>query len=500
MAAFSELLVAELRLSLSEEAKLALPGSDDFDASNNRYTQYGRPVCMSVLLRDYVLIALQTYSVVVVPAREQDVVEVVKFCARNNVPFAPRSGHHCVTTSMRHLQNGLLIDMRSLNGAKLNLNGGAKEVTVGGGILTDDFVSFLQTNNLEVNVGSCPTTGLIGVAFGAGLGRLQGRYGYLNDNLISCRLVLADGSVAVVSKETNPDLFWAVRGAGHNFGVCTEATFRVFPQAHGGIHFSWDLEYSLEQSEYVLTTLNDVHSRMPPDLAIFLLWRRVSAGDRKNLILVNLVWSGIEEEAEPWIQEFERLKPIIHGGKVTTTWHDLPWETYGGQNKILSKPGVWQFRPWKMMSSVSVKNFDLKTTKAFFESIKYMNEKWAGKGFFGAMFECLPNHETRELPDNETAFPWRHGTDHFLMMTATPLNLDDREDFEGWLDMWKQKFIEVSGYGRLQQYVNYGNTTCTTEDPPEAMYGYEPWRLEKLRALKRRYDPDNVFCHYQPFM
>lgn len=84
------------------------------------------------------------------------------------------------------------------------------------------------------------------------------------------------------------------------------------------------------------------------------------------------------------------------------------------------------------------------------------------------------------------------------MMTATPLNLEDREAFEGHLDKWKRQFIDVSGYGRLQQYVNYGNTTSTMEDPPEALYGYEPWRLQKLRALKRKYDPENVFRWYQP--
>lgn len=85
-------------------------------------------------------------------------------------------------------------------------------------------------------------------------------------------------------------------------------------------------------------------------------------------------------------------------------------------------------------------------------------------------------------------------------MTATPLNIEDRDAFEGHLDKWKRQFIDVSGYGRLQQYVNYGNTTSTMQDPPEALYGYEPWRLQKLRALKHKYDPENVFRWYQPLL
>lgn len=84
------------------------------------------------------------------------------------------------------------------------------------------------------------------------------------------------------------------------------------------------------------------------------------------------------------------------------------------------------------------------------------------------------------------------------MFTATPLDLSDREEFEGHLDKWKREFISKSGYGRLQQYVNYGNTTSTMQDPPEALYGYESWRLEKLRSLKKQYDPENIFRWYQP--
>ncbi|KAI7778552.1 hypothetical protein LA080_001973 [Diaporthe eres] len=364
-----------------------------------------------------------------------------------------------------------------------------RHVTVGGGVITDDFVRFLESREMEVSV-----------AFGAGLGRLQGKYGFLHDNMISCKLVLADGTIVTASEHSNPDLFWAIRGAGHNFGIALEATFQVFPQAHGGKHCTWDLQYTLDQCDGVFTVLNNVHETTPPELAIFIVWNRQSKSGKKNLILVNLVWSGAEADAEAWVKKFEVLGPVEHSGKTTTTWAELPWTTYGGMNKLLSKPEVWSKAPHKMMGAASIEKFDLSTTRAFFESLKTMNEKWAGKGLFGAMFECLPHHRTREFPDDSTAFPWRWGSNHFLMMTATPFNMTDRAAFEGHLDEWKRKFINVSGYGRLQQYVNYGNTTSTMPDPPEALYGYEPWRLERLRGLKKLYDPDNVFRWYQPLI
>lgn len=174
-------------------------------------------------------------------------------------------------------------------------------VTVGGGTIMDDFTRYVHGLGMELSklvvlstlvntignqiittqtaVGSCPTTGVIGVAFGAGLGRLQGKYGYLNDNLVSCKLLLGNGSIVTVSDSSNPDLFWGLRGAGHNFGIALEATFRVFPQTNSGIHYSWDLEYRLEQCEEVFRVLNEVHAVMPPELAIFVVWKRESGGE-----------------------------------------------------------------------------------------------------------------------------------------------------------------------------------------------------------------------------
>uniref|UniRef100_A0A4E9DNB2 FAD-binding PCMH-type domain-containing protein n=1 Tax=Gibberella zeae TaxID=5518 RepID=A0A4E9DNB2_GIBZA len=477
-----ESLQRDLLPRLSSAARLYLPGSQEFAKSNLRFTEYERP----------------TYLAAIEPSCDEDVIQIVKYAREKDIPFAPRSGHHAVTTTMRQLKNGILIDMRSLN--KLEFDPHLRQVTVGGGVITDDFVKFLQSIGMEVNVGSCPTTGIIGVAFGAGLGRLQGRYGYLHDNMVSCRLVLANGSVKEVSEASDPDLFWAIRGAGHNFGIALEVTFRVYPQVNQGMHYTWDLEYDLEQCDAVFETLNSVHDEMPADLAIFVLWIRESDGGRKHHLLVNLVWSGQESEARSWIHRFENLKPILNSGKTATSWADLPWITYKGQNKVLSKPEVWSLAPNKMMGAACVEKFDIETTRAFFQSVKDMNEEWAGKGFFGAMFECLPHQKVRELPDETTAFPWRWGSNHFIMFMATPLNLEDRGAFEAHIDHWKKRFIATSGYGRLQQYVNYGNTTSTMRDPPEALYGYEQWRLKKLRQMKHIYDPDNVFRWYQPLI
>lgn len=82
------------------------------------------------------------------------------------------------------------------------------------------------------------------------------------------------------------------------------------------------------------------------------------------------------------------------------------------------------------------------------------------------------------------------------MIEAAYKSPSHEADFDEWLSAQQHAFIKTSGYGRLQQYVNYGHGS---KDPVEALYGYEPWRLEKLRKLKAEFDPEGHFSGYQPF-
>lgn len=119
------------------------------------------------------------------------------------------------------------------------------------------------------------------MAIGGGIGRLQGKYGYLSDNMVSCKIALADGSIVTASNKENADLFWGIRGAGHNFGIVVEATFKVYPQQHGGIHHNWDFEYRVNQARDVFRVLNEWAGKVVPNLAIFVLWKSNAASGAK---------------------------------------------------------------------------------------------------------------------------------------------------------------------------------------------------------------------------
>jgi FAD/FMN-containing dehydrogenase len=120
----------------------------------------------------------------------------------------------------------------------------------------------------------------MGISLGAGIGRLQGKYGYLNDNMVSARLLVANGTVIEISDRTNPDLFWALRGAGHNFGIVLEATYKVYPQLNDGRHFVVDFEFELDKVEAIFEAINALSDPMPKELAVFVIGRRRGANGK----------------------------------------------------------------------------------------------------------------------------------------------------------------------------------------------------------------------------
>lgn len=168
--------------------------------------------------------------------------------------------------------------MRKLNSTRYDED--TRQITVGGGITTGEFANATYSKGTEVTVGSCPCTGVLGISLGAGIGRLQGKYGYLNDNMVSIRLLLANGTVVTASKEQNEELFWAVRGAGHNFGIALEATYQVYPQLNNGQHYVVDYEFSLDKVEAVFKALNELSSPMPKEVAVFVIGRRLGHNGR----------------------------------------------------------------------------------------------------------------------------------------------------------------------------------------------------------------------------
>ncbi|KAL8669474.1 MAG: hypothetical protein Q9168_005936 [Polycauliona sp. 1 TL-2023] len=502
-----ESIRAELQQRLSSNARLLLPGDQDFHIIDERYTNYRRP----------------TFIAGVQVAEERDVVETVNYARSRGVPFMARTGGHSLTISPQRVQSGIVIDMRGLNAVKYDVF--KQQMTVGGGITTGEFANATFSRGMEVselplkapktrkmlNVCQLLVPALAQASWAYHLA--QGKYGYLNDNMVSLRLLLANGTIVTVSEEENSDIFWAVRGAGHNFGIGLEATFQVYPQENDGKHYVVDLEYELDQLESLFGLINEISSPMPKELALFIIGRKRGATGGPTLNL-NMVYSGPESDAQPLVSRFQALEPVWRNEKVAG-WDALPvgafavcdgvtsltgsrqWSTYNGLNNILCTPEGWARFPIKNFYAANVKSYDIPTMRTFFDDWKRMNAEYDGHAQVTAMFESFPQQGVRAKNNDATAYPWREGSDHFLLLEVGAKDHSNEEIYDEFLSKNQDAWIKTSGYGRLQQYVNYGHGS---KDPPEALYGYEPWRLERLRALKRQLDPEGLFNAYQPFV
>lgn len=202
---------AELTPLLSSEAEIVQPNDAEWTNLTERAS--------------YPRINPQYYIIVQV-ASEADVQTVVSYAYERDIPFLVVSGAHGWPTSLNTLQGGIQINMRKINFARVDYGG--RTATVGGGALQYEVTQALFAEGKQTVTGVCECVSVIGPLLGGGHSFLQNQHGYALDNLVSARVVLYNGTVVEASDHNNTDLFWALRGAGHNFGVVTSYQMRLY--------------------------------------------------------------------------------------------------------------------------------------------------------------------------------------------------------------------------------------------------------------------------------
>lgn len=191
-----------------------------------------------------------------------DVARAVSFARDSSLEISVRAGAHS-TSGMSVGDAGIVIDLSRMNDVEVNPE--ARRATVGGGALLKDVDAATQIHGLAVPSGEIGHTGIAGITLGGGMGWLTRQHGLTIDNLLSARVVLADGRIVRAAPDEDPDLLWAIRGGGGNFGIVTEFEFalhEVGPQIELAMLF-----YGMDQAADALRVARGVIPDLPADVS-----------------------------------------------------------------------------------------------------------------------------------------------------------------------------------------------------------------------------------------
>jgi FAD/FMN-containing dehydrogenase len=165
---------------------------------------------------------------------------------------------------------------------------------------TTPFIASMTNADEKTATGACLCTGVMGPLLGGGHGLLQGQHGLLTDQLIEARMVLADGSAITVSDSSNRDLFWAIRGAGHNFGVVTSIKLKVYDQPQRDWTYL-SIAYPGVMVQQVFQASNEFNKNVPAEITNYIVMRRIPGIDPNNVsaaLLASFVFEKTDRNAD----------------------------------------------------------------------------------------------------------------------------------------------------------------------------------------------------------
>jgi FAD/FMN-containing dehydrogenase len=240
----------------------------------------------------------------------EDVKLALAFAREGAMPVAVRSGGHSLAGQCS-VNNGVVIDLGKLKQISVDRSNGL--VTCGAGVGAFEVNQAISSAGLALPLGVCGDVGVAGLTLGGGYGWLLGTAGLACDSLVSARAVLSDGRIVDVNDERDPDLMWALRGAGANFAVVTELTLKA--QVVDKV-FAGSIRFPSEQLNEVMDLVNDRAASLPDELVVF---GGFMASHGQRVPSISLCWSGEPAKGAGKIRAlYGPLKPNLDNVRVTT--------------------------------------------------------------------------------------------------------------------------------------------------------------------------------------
>lgn len=407
-------------------------------------------------------------AVIVKCKNVEDVITAVNYARENKLEVSIKSGGHS-GPGLALVDDGLVIDLSLMKGIKVDPKN--KTVRVEAGCNWGDVDKATHEFGLATVSGIISTTGVGGLTLAGGHGYLTRKYGLTIDNLIGAEVVLADGKFVHANKEENPDMFWALRGGGGNFGVVTSFEYRLHPVKNV---VAGPMFWPIEQLKASLKWYRDWLPKMPDDVYAFFLVAEVPAGD-------------------PFPKE-------IHGEKVC----GLLWCYTGEKDQFenIIQPARDVAKPLFEFTG----EMPYTALQTMFDALYPPGHQWYWKGDFvgeitdGAIeehlrFSIVPTSQStihlypvdgaaHNVGKDETAWNKRDARWSMVIVGVDP-DPKNAEKIKTWArDYWEALHPHTLGASYINFMMEEG------QDRIEASYGDNYKRLQNIKA---KYDPDNFF-------
>ncbi|HEY9483652.1 MAG TPA: FAD-binding oxidoreductase [Micromonosporaceae bacterium] len=398
-----------------------------------------------------------------------DVLHGVEFARSQGLPLAVRGGGHSIP-GFSTTDHGIVLDLSPMNAVRVDPN--RRRIVAQGGSLWRDVDAEAQAFGLALTGGLVSTTGIAGFTLGGGIGWLVRRYGLTADNLVGADVVTADGQYLHASEDEHPDLLWALRGGGGNFGVVTSFEFRahdVGPTVFAGLVF-----YRGEDATRVLHGFGEAAAGAPDELSMAVnlttapplpfLPEEIHG---KPIVAVLGVWSGRPEDGDEATRPFRTLAPV-----VADVFSPMPYVAMQTLLDPLYPRGMWNYFRSAFFSDLDDTTIDalVRSRSETPNALSELHIHHLG----GAMGRVAPD---------ATAF----GTRDREFILNTVARTPDANGFDT-IVQWARSACDALGPDAAS-YVNF--TGEAGEERVRASYPANTYA--RLTSVKDRYDPTNLF-------
>jgi len=402
-------------------------------------------------------------AVIVRSRTAADVAAALEFARRSGLTVSVRGGGHNVA-GRAVAEGGVMIDLAEMT--DITVDPERRTATAQGGVRWGGLNDAAGAHGLAVTGGLVSGTGIAGYTLGGGLGWLMAKYGLAADNLIGAELVTAAGDVLTVDESSHPDLFWAIRGGGGNFGVVTRFTYRLHRVATvtGGL-----IAHPLDAAPELLRFYRDAIADASDDLSVFAGLVHAPDGSGGKLAALVVCHLGDEATAERELAPFKEF-----GSPLMVQVGAMPYPMINTMLDAGFPDGGRNY--WLSSFTTGLTDQLVDTAVEAFRT--------APSPMSSILFEHFHGAVTRIDP-TAIAVPHRAAGWNLLIPTVWPSPADDQAN----VDWTRRTFAALEPSLRPDRWLNYlgddqGNNAIRDAYGPN---------YERLRAIKRRYDPGNVF-------